>query len=153
MRASPLARADEAAEQGGRSAPGGDVVDADEVLAPRGRHVGDQRDDDGAARDQVVDRGAHLRMVERHHDDSVEPALQIPQVLRQHERREHIDRLHDGAGALFGQPVRDALHLLVSSVMKLLVPEGSTKASRTRACAPAARRPGQVGSRAGGRPR
>lgn len=112
---------------GSTRSPESNVVDTEEVLAPRGRHVGDQRDDDSAVHDQVVDSGSHLCMIECHHNNSVEPVLQIPQVLRQHERRKYVDSLHDRAGPPFGQPLRDALHLLVQHRDKTIGARGQNE--------------------------
>ena len=64
-------RPDEAADQRPGRPARGDVVDPDIVMPAGARHVGDEGDDVGSASDQIVDRGPHALMVERHHRDPV----------------------------------------------------------------------------------
>ena len=110
------ARSGEAAEQRGRGAAGGDVVDADEAAAARAGHVGHQRDHHDAVRHEVVDRRPHQRMVQPHHHHRIAALAQAGEVPRQRHRREHVGALHCGQGALLGQPRRHRLDLSVEHV-------------------------------------
>jgi hypothetical protein len=69
------------------------------MVAARSGHVGNQGDDEHAARRQVVDRGADALVIERHHGDAVDPAHQRLQRFAEHRRVEYVgeNRLHRGA--------------------------------------------------------
>ncbi len=68
-----FARAAEPAEQIGRRAAGGMIVQADIGLAGRMDHVGDDGDQPGSRRTYLLCRLAHQRMVDRHEGDPVGP--------------------------------------------------------------------------------
>ena len=68
----PCRRTDQPTDQRAGRTARGDIVDADIVVAARGRHVRNQGDDLGAAIDEIIDRGADARMIQRDHRDAVE---------------------------------------------------------------------------------
>ena len=103
---------DEAAEQARRGPSGRGVVDADVVGPARAGRVGDQRHDRDARGDQLVDRLAHRGVVERHHGDAVDLALQPVERRGQHVAVEHVDMGHADPHALVGDVVRRHPHPL-----------------------------------------
>ena len=108
---------DEAAEKARRGPARRGVVDADIVGAAGAGHVGDQRHHRHAGGDQFVDRLAHRGMVERHHRDAVDLALQPVERRGEHVAVEDVDMGHADPHALVGDvlgrhphPLRQRLH-------------------------------------------
>ena len=111
----------EAAEQRGGAAPGGLVVDADEVAPARAGQVGDQGDDGDAAAGRRVDGLGDGRIVGRHDHyaiglpaaEPVEPSHQSlgieGVILRRRERQPLVaggaDAAMDGGGQAFHEGV------------------------------------------------
>ena len=87
----PGAPADEAPGHRTGGAPGRQVVDSHEVIAPGVGHVGHQRDHRHAAVPQLVDRGPDAGMIQRHDADTVEQLAQLLQRGGERERIEHVD--------------------------------------------------------------
>ncbi len=103
---------EEAAEQARRGAPGRGIVDADVVGAARARRVGDQRHHGHAGRGQFVDRLAHGGMVERHHGDAVDLALQPVECRGEHVAVENVDKGHSDPHPLVSHVLRRHPHAL-----------------------------------------
>src|SRR4029453_2112129 len=65
---------DETADKRAGGAPGGDIIDADVMMAPGRRHVRHQRNDLGTAIDEIVDGLADAWMIEGYDRHAVEIA-------------------------------------------------------------------------------
>jgi hypothetical protein len=92
------ARADEAADEVARGAPGRAVVQPHECRALGVRQVGDQRDHRQPARRERGHRLAHRGMLQRHHRDAVAALAVLAQRVGQFVRVEALDE-HRAAAA------------------------------------------------------